>query len=351
MKKVKNIEFEVELEGEGVVNYNGSNVTKALERSNSTIAPKGNDNVMYGKANYYYREKNDIENDVKYLMSKNIPEEKARAIVPLYDRVPKISSNCIRSYLFRETNNFDAMLMEQPVVAANYVSSSLGYLRGYLHAKEGNSFGRKSVITVTDFESINCVYNMETLTKNGQKTENSFFLKETIGKTIYKGKIAFDVSKAQFLCLDDYFGKRELGPAIYETGLLKKAFEQRLGYVPYVDGVYTDSSAVFGNYYGQYGYRFSDKFVNWLLTEFVDALLKFEIKKAGAYAKVKSINMHVIYDPIEKDEDVVEITKKNYSEFNFDYESFWTEANRQEFYKRAEMIETIKKNKKINGEL
>jgi len=358
-KKVKSIEFELEFEGKGTFNFNGSDVTPAFRKTDDYDSSKRNfSNVMYGKRNYYKKDDSTLDVEVENIMAKyGLSKENAKSKVQPLIGVPKISSGCARSVTFPDTVNFDPDVMTHSNIGSTYLSATNGYLRGYMYTtgKGSNGYGRKSVVTITDLEAKDSVYGMDTCTKTGERSENSFFAKETLGETTYKADAFFDVATAQFLCLDQRFGKCSLDPAEYDdTGILGDAFKARFGRIPYEKGVYTNSASVFGEYYGVYGYRFDDEFINQLLNDFINDLWKFgtcaESHKAGGYVRIKSIKMRPVYDPIENNEEFIELKREDHDTYHFEYESFWKPANTKEWEEYQIKKDEIEKREKVEKE-
>ena len=321
MNKVKNIKFHLTWKGNGCVNYNGSNVTKALKKSGVDVPyheVNGKNepckNVMFGKANYTIDESGNVV------------------------RIPKISATCIRNAILKEAEKSGIQMAYVPEVMALFLSSPAGYLHGHM-LPVGNGYGRDSVLMVTDLNAINGVYNMENFTshsfdEDGNRSNTSFYAKETLGETKYESTIVFNVARAQFLCLDDRFGKKSIPSDVYESGILERAFVKRIGRKPYTEGIFTDSSDCFGKYYGMYGYLFDDEYINYLLNKFIEMLWKTEINKATGNLYLEKIEMYVETDPLASEKEYVTLDKKDCGSYKFEYEQFWKPGTREEKFEK-----------------
>lgn len=314
-RKVKRIDLKIKGKGYGTVNTHGNVMPVALGKMNPSLYSQYS-NIVYGKDNYYIGEDGKIR------------------------RVPKCSSGCIRHGTFIDAVNEENMLDAQPEALAAFIASAIGYLRGRM--------GTKSRVSMSDFEETSgAIYNLETRIKDGYKGKTSLFAKETLGNTEYTGYAHFNVKEAQFLCLDEYFGRKELPTVLYEGGYLEKAFINNLGYVPYTEGVWSAASSVFGQFYGEYGLHFNNEYVNYLLNEFIRAIWELEIQKAEGFMEVTEIWMRVVYDPLEaKDEDYIQLKKEDCGTYNFDFKDFWLPASRQEFEDRTKLVGQIRAEQK-----
>lgn len=326
MKKVKNVKFNLTWKGEGCVNYNGSEHSNELYKAgvkcpthleNGEI--KKNANVLFGKSNFY-----------------KVTDDKGNEKVI---RVPKVSANCIRNAMFNNVKYFNPQVFYNPAICANFITSPAGFMKGHMLTPTNGSYTRSSCVMVSDLVAKDAVYGMETFTngsavdENGNKSETSLFNKETLGEVTYTSTVVFDVAKAQFLCLDPQFGQQSLPSEVYENGVLEKAFEHKLGRIPYTEGTFTDSSDCFGEYYAQFGYKFDDEFINYLLNNLIEILWKTKIVKSGAYLELDKIEMYVETDPLSDEKEYVQLKKQDCGTYKFEYEDFWKPGTRCNFEK------------------
>ena len=183
------------------------------------------------------------------------------------------------------------------------------------------------------------MYNIDNFTshsfdEDGNRSNTSFYAKETLGETKYESTLVFNVAKAQFLCLDDKFGKKSIPSDVYESGILERAFVKRIGRKPYTEGIFTDSSDCFGKYYGMYGYLFDDEYINYLLNKFIEMLWKTEINKATGNLYLEKIEMYVETDPLASEKEYVTLDKKDCGSYKFEYEQFWKPGTREEKFEK-----------------
>jgi hypothetical protein len=152
-KTVKNILFRLNIEGEGVVNFD-SNDQKTMYNGTNLYKNYGatTNNVQYAKKNFY----SDSEGNLNFKL--------------------KISSDCIRHGLFaKDVLNQSPNIVSNELIYYSYIASPAMILRGYLFTDAKYASKRKSAITITSAEQSNgAVSHIETnalkkLTENGSK--------------------------------------------------------------------------------------------------------------------------------------------------------------------------------------
>lgn len=324
MKKVKHIKFRIELEGEGIVNYD-SNDQKWIYKDTNLNSKMGtyHDNVNYAKKHFY---KNGDNLDYKIC----------------------ISSDCLRHDIFKMDAMFQSPnVVHQDALLYSFISNPANILRGYMFADKKLTQKKKSIITITDAEQIcNSISNIETFSRSGFKnqdsdiTDNSFYKKETIGKIKYSSKGQIDLMQLQFVSVDPIFDRFSFNPDSFELykSFLKTRmnFNSDLGYY-----LIKDSSIEIP----EYGFKFSNDNVNFLTKEFFKRLLKLDILRKGSYAKISKLEYKLVYDVIEdtfdSENNWVEIKhESDIDSINFESEEYYVE---EEFSKAKELRENIVK--------
>lgn len=285
MAKIKNIIFKIELEGEGVVNFDGKEsrwiINKYCDSASHSIYGSKNNNITCAKSDYKVIGTDETDN-------------------PVYKRTLKISSNCLRHSIFE--NDYDVTngsIMRNDNFMSYYVSSSAALLRGYMFATEKRTLKRKSPITITSaLETSGSTIIPDLHSVSGDKSENSLFYIETTGKTKYEAKGNINLKELEFLSCDDFFDRRAVDNAWIEgdNGMLNNAFMTRYNEIPYTLGWYTATANAFTKHIGEYGLHFNDKFRKFLIIEFFKRLLHVNITRAGAFAKVSKVYVKPVYD-------------------------------------------------------
>ena len=303
MKKngIQAVKFRVTLKGHGVVNFDGKDqkyFNKAHCASNCTY----NDNQTFSKKEYYRLYDTDAEYQAalqKYAEQNETSVEEAKKNVPEYGYYLKISRACLRNSIFEGTADSDPLIWSFPGAATAFIANPLGYMRGYMCAAE-NSFKKKSSVNVTDAVDKKAVIYSETFTKSGDRNSTSFYLKETAGDTEYTFDVIFDVAEAQFLSCDDFFARRAVPDEYFEgSNMLGKAFEKRYGRIPYTQGIYSKNNEIFGGTYGENGFLMDDQYVNDLIKNLTDRLLKLNILRLGGDVHASKLEYKPIYSALD----------------------------------------------------
>lgn len=311
MEKVKSILLKVELKGRGVVNFD-SNEQRFLWNKNTHGTGQeivNHDNVSFAKKRWYK------ENDV-------------------FTHRLVISSNCLRHNIFSED-----ILFQSPNIISNknllysMIGSPGSLLRGYMFT-ERNSSGikRSSVLNITDAEQTsNALSSIETFARSGEKVKDenesdiTYYKKETIGDITYEAKGSIDLMQLQFVSCDEVFDRLAFNPDNFDeyVSAMKSrlsTFNPKLGYFQ-IKGSVVEIP--------EYGIQLSKDNVVQLTKELLSRILKVKIRKASAYAEVVKVSYKLVYDgfkdKMSDDNNWLELTEENISEFNFEPENYYVE--------------------------
>jgi hypothetical protein len=279
MKKATKIEFQMEIEGQGLVNYNGNNPHKRFSREMIVKGAEAN-NGKFAKENIYKEE--------------IILPDGTKEIKEVYKKI--ISSNLLRKHILGCENDVNAdKLVQNEILRISYLSQDTAIARGYCVLGEKNTdqitVKRSTGVSIVDAEQIsNTSTWLETKTQEGKRDKNSLFYQETCGKIEYKTDIFFDIKQLQFISIDDNYDRC----AIAERDVNK--------YIEKIEQRYGKNSAKFGNwatthnnFIGEQGIVLSGKVVTNVIREIVKRMLDLNIKRAGAYAKTKSLKLALGY--------------------------------------------------------
>lgn len=279
-KKVNKITLILGLEGQGLVNYNGNRIPKRFLHEMISNGKK-NDNGSFAKEHIYTEEIIDADGKKKTI------------------EIPKkfISSNLIRKKITGDENSVNAdKLMTNKKLRVAFLSQDNVMVRGFAALKNVN-LKRAGAICVTNAEQTsNTKTYLETQTTEGERDSNSLFFKETCGQIEYESEIFFDIKQLHFISIDDNYDR---------MSLLETDVED---FVSNINKRYGEGSAVFGNWgtthlnvMGEQGIWLSSKVVSNIIRETIKRVFEIDIKRAGSYARTKSIKIALGYEGDEID--------------------------------------------------
>lgn len=274
-KKINKVSLVVNIQGQGLVNYNGSNPPYRFLKDmyhNGKVAKTGS----FGKENIYSQSIVDGEGNPKTI------------------QIPKkiISSNLLRKEILGDENSVNTdKLISNDKLRVSLLSQDNVIARGFMSAGRSLTLKRKSGVTVLDAEQISDTITwIETRTSEGERDENSLHFKETCGKIEYQTEILFDIKQLQFVSIDDNYDRMSLTE------------KDSKGFIDHINGRYGDGNATLGNWgtthlnvIGEQGIVLSNKVVGNIIRETIKRVFNLDIKKAGAFAKTSSIKLALGY--------------------------------------------------------
>lgn len=339
MKKVKSILFRANFEGRGIVNFDDDSQKWLLHGSNLKHLFDRHNNAKYAKSNIY----GDLETK----------ENLVRKI--------KISSQSLKYDMFDED-----LISQNPSIVHNkdllysYITSPMSLLRGYVFlSRNESSIKKKGAITITDAEqTCDAISKLEFNSRSGQKEENddvndtTIRKEETVGDIKYTSSGVLDIMGLSFISCDQLFDRYSFNPDDYE--LYKKYLDinfpsdHEFGYFRY--NTSKDKTP-------EQGVLLCNQQINELVQMFLSRLMNIHIKRAGSYAKIDSLQIKYVYDPIEdnmnSEDGWIDITSKEcINSLSFEAESFYTKVNdsdAQELRKSMVDSDTKEKNSRRKG--
>jgi hypothetical protein len=312
MKKVKSILFKAKISGSGIVNFD-SNDQKFMWNQLKNKEHASHDNVSFAKKNWY------IKND------------------ELFYKL-KISSDSLRHEIFEEDLQFQSPnIINNEALFLAFIASPVSIVRGYMFASKEVTLKKTSSLTITDAEqTCLAVSALETFSRSGKKVEDenksdiSFFKKETVGEIDYTTQGSIDFKELQFLSLDQVFDRLALNPDSF--ALYKKILQTKLPTFNSEPKFYQikDSCVQIP----EYGVLFSKEDVLMLTKELLKKILSINIKKAKSFAKLTDLKIKLVYDctidTMENDLNWITInTKDNIDSLTFESEVFFVEENKE----------------------
>jgi hypothetical protein len=306
-KKVKNILFKWELEGNGIMNYDSNEQKRMFEYGDLLYtAPKYN-NVNYAKKNFY----ND-NGKLKYKL--------------------KMSSNCVRYMLFNETKR-SAVELKDRNIKLKTISSQVSLICGYLFTYKGDTINRSSALCFIDPEQTNnSVSNIETYSSSAPKTtsddksDNTFFKKENIGIIEYYTHGNINIERLQFTPVEETLGRKALNSDDFND--FKTLLNKNIGNFNSELSNFIKNDAFNG--INEYGFILSDENISKLVKFCLSKIYGLYDYKTTAFVKTKSLKIKLVYDPIvdtiNNESDWIEIN--SVTDLNFineiSYKQFYT---------------------------
>lgn len=335
---IKNIEFKLELEGHGIVNYDGKEQKYLFGKreNNPTYNQKVkhlstiNDNVAFGKKDFFLDENGNLDYRIK------------------------ISSNCLRHEIFyKDIPCFSPNVLINEYTRLNYCASPAILLRGEMLANEKNTYIRKSPITITHALSTTnelsytdtCTRTMEKTIKKetDDKSDTSFYNRETVGNIKYEAEGVIDLSVLQFLSADDVASRRFLNADEYN--IFKSILQSRLPSYNSDLKYYQYKTSIVS--LPELGALLSNDDINVLVKYFFKNTLGFYIKRNNSFAKCSGLKIRLIDDNINHNntEWITINSIEDIDALNFESEIFYDEVD------EAKALEYNQMNKKIKAEI
>jgi hypothetical protein len=274
--KVNKISLLLEMEGKGLVNYNGDRPPKRFT-GQMYHDGKISKNGSFGKEYLYTEEVTDELGNKKTI------------------EVPKkiISGNLLRKEIVGDENQANSdRLSKDRGGRISLMSQDNVIARGFMYVSKTDSYKRKGAICVTAAEQISgAVTSIETRSKSGKKTDTSLFYKETCGDITYRSEIFFDIKQMHFISTDDNYDRASMDEKDVPN------------FIQHIDGRYGKGSAVYGNWgtthkniIGEQGVLLNSKVVTNIVREVIKGVLGINIYRNDAYAKTSGIKIALGYE-------------------------------------------------------
>ena len=330
MKKVKSMLFKAEIEGQGIVNSDSEHqkfIWNQLEGKEHCI----DNNVSFAKKNWYLK-----DGKLTYKV--------------------KISSSCLRHAMFEDDFQYQSpnLINITPLLIAS-LATPASIVRGYLYAEKGSETIKKtSCISLNDAEqTCDAVSNLETFSRSGKKvkdenkSDNTFFKKETVGKINYELTGAMNFKEMQIFSLDQIFDRLAINPDTFE--LFKRLLKTRMpnfNSEPKYHQIKGSAVQI-----PEYSFLFSSEDILFLTKFALEKILAIEIRKAQSFAKLKNIKIKLIYncdkDKAGDEEGWISLNSiKDIQNLNFEVENFFIEEDTETAKALREEIEKMEEAKK-----
>jgi hypothetical protein len=340
MEKIKNLLFTLELEGKGVVNMDSNDQKYVLGKTHLRAR---NENVSFAKKSFTVNDNSDDKNDIDYKL--------------------KISHDCIGHDMFkRDMVSNVPNVVHHDLLLYTFLASPVSIIRGYMLANKKETLKRTGGFHLCDaIQTCNAKSILEVGARAGEKmskdgtddkSDNTFFYRETVGDIEYSAKGDIDLMAYQFISCDNIFDRYSFNPDMYKyyKEFLKKKmpdFNSELGYYQLRDSIIQIP---------EYGVLLSNENVVFLVKETLKRLLGIDIKRKGAYAKVNSLKIKLVKDPTvdtynNPDNWIVIKNNADIDALNFDVEFFYDSNDFDEAKAlRKDFDERIAEDKRLEKE-
>lgn len=335
MKKVKSLFFKIKMEGNGVVNFD-SNDQKYMWNQLPNKERSNHENVSFAKKNWYVSENGDLSYKLK------------------------ISSDCLRHQAFADDFQFQSPnIINNDVLFITSLATPASLLRGYLYASKELTVKKTSALTITDAEqTCNAVSALETFSRSGKKvtdenkSDTSFFKKESVGEINYAAEGGIDFKELQFLSLDQIFDRLAINPDTFP--IYKELLRTKLPSFNSEPKYYQIKNSCVE--IPEYGILFSNEDVVALTKEMLKRILAINIQKSKSFAKISELKIKLVCDCVDNKmgDDFGWITIKTQDDIdslNFEVETFFEEESKEKaeiLRKKIEEAESQIKQKNKN---
>ncbi|MBQ2408390.1 MAG: hypothetical protein II309_03050 [Bacilli bacterium] len=335
-KNVQSIEFELNLEGNGCVNFDSSEQSFFLRESN-LLKGKSYNNILFTKKNFRKNEDGEYEYHVK------------------------VSSECLRHNIFKEYMPFHSpTIMQCPNIFYTALTHPAYLLRGYMFTQGGvNTLKRKGPLYITDAEEIGewrkeIAFDFHT--RSGEKESNlgkgdddtkdtSLYKIETVGNLQYKAKGGIDVSELQFISADPLYDRMAIdvdggeNQKIYLNALEKNC----VNFKPEFKYYYLPNSYC-GDEWAERGILLNQETTNMMIKYLLENMLNISIQRRNAYLKTNNIILTVNIKNSNSEKITIN-TLEDIEHLSFDCCVKYVESDLEKIQKNQDMVDILKKQK------
>ena len=345
IKNVKSIQIKGELEGRGIVNFDSKEQRYAISAFNlmkEMGAEMLHDNIKLGKKSFKYEGKKTI----------TINKEGDTKEIDSYSYKNLISSACLRHATYQnDVEMVNSSIMLNEIILSNYVTSFVGLTRGYLFAQTAGknlpTIKRTSCLTLTDaIESNNAKSVMSIGTTMGVRDNKSMTYNETVGDIEYDFSGSINPKTLQFISTDLFFDRLAMFPDWLKNGMFDNCMMKHYGdKAQYKTGHFTHQAQYLTKTICENGVLLNNDFTVYLIKETLKRLLRINIIRSTAYAKIKELKIRLV-DDILMDEEEGWITLNSDADIdNLDFSVFeyFEETTDEDFNERKIIEEEYKK--------
>lgn len=328
--KVKGVNFKIELNGNGIVNFDSGDQkflwNRESKNGNKNKFTSVDNNNVYAKKHYFRNENGELGYKIK------------------------ISSDALRNAIFKgDAIATNPSIMHHKHLLYSFIGSTMGLVRGYMFAGD-ETIKRKSPLTITSATQTNESESyMEFHSRSGgkqigndsEKSDTTIFNKETIGDITYEAEGFINIQSLEFLSCDPVFDRYSFNADEYE--ILKTFLSNTLPNFDSELGYYKLNTSVID--VAEYGLKFNNEQILFLIKETLKRIFNISIDRANGYAKLNKLEIELVYDVLDsKNNTFVDISSINdIDNLNFEVVESYSKFDEEEAKKQREVIEkTIK---------
>ena len=282
--KIKHVNFEIELEGNGIVNYDSGDQkylwNRESKKGHKNKFTSADNNNMYAKKNYERKEDDVLDYKIK------------------------ISSDALRAAIFSgDAIATNPSIAHHKSLLNSFIGSTMGLVRGYMFAGKTETLKRKTALTISAAKQTNNAESyMEFHSRSGgkkvgddsDKSDTTIFNKETIGDITYKAEGYINLQSLEFLSADPIFDRYQFNSDDYSIlktflGHNLPNFNGELGY----HALKTSAIDV-----AEYGVKLTNEQIVYLIKETLKRILSLRIDRATAFMRLKSLKVELVVNPI-----------------------------------------------------
>jgi hypothetical protein len=324
--KVKQVKFKVQLEGNGISNFDSgeqkylwNRESKAGFKNKFTSADNNN---KYAKKVYFRNEDGSLGYKVK------------------------LSSDALRNAIFSgDAVATNPSISHHSALLNSFIGSPLGLIRGYMFTTKTNALRRGSALTITSAAQTNNAESyMEFHARSGEKkvgddsgtNDTTIFNKETIGDVTYEARGFINIQQLEFLGADPVFERYAFNPD--EFPMLKRFLSNNLPNFNSELGYYTLKTSAID--VSEYGIKLSSENVKYLIKETLKRILNIHILRAGSYAKTIGLTIDLVYEPLNpKSNKTITIESiEDIDALDFEIDEYYVLSDETEAKKQRELI-------------
>lgn len=340
MTKIKGIRFKMNLEGQGVVNFDGD-VDKFCQKQLKGFEHINPHNKNYKFAKKVYRI--DEEGKLDYKL--------------------KISSACLRHEMFTNPfGNTPISIINTKLEWYHYILSSCGLLRGYMFTQDKlPTIRRKSPITICDAIQTNDAKSfMEIGTQSGNihnDSEISLHTHEQVGDITYTAEGFINIQELRFFSCSLKYDRLGINPDIltYINDKKENIADTVLKNLYGKDAKY-DIGLFYYNEFAkaselELGILLGDEITINLVKDALMRMFDVYIKRSGSFAKVKNIEIQLVSDVLDTSNEWIELNShSDIVNLNFEVDNAYKLSDKEYLDAVQEEKESYKNFKKVKKE-
>jgi hypothetical protein len=341
MRKIKSINFDLQLNGYGCVN------SDSTEQINFLL----NTGIVNWNDSGFVKNNKPLSNII--LSKKNFRQTEDG----VYEYHIKVSSECLRNNIFANAMRFiDPSIMTIPASFYRALAHPDMITRGYLYPKKGDvTIKKKSVLCITDAEEqgpwrryVNTDFHSRSGMKESKEGKNSDDPKDTsiykienVGEVKYSAKGAIDVAELRFIPADPIYERLsvDVDGGHYEDIYMNELAKNSVNFTPEFKYYYLENSYT-ADECAERGIMLNDETLDAYIKRIIKNMLNINVKKRNAYLKTDKLTLIINYTNGEQE--TIDVTLDMVDDFSFDCFNPYKEADMEKILANKKMMENKK---------